>query len=101
MGSSLYAVTQDASSPDRANFSSLPLPFPKSMHDTQRVLTVMSHFFFTDIKTLAEIMTQRPYKLSSRMTEEEYMVEQDFDQIMTVLKQMPHSLLLVIRWALM
>ncbi|XP_022107730.1 uncharacterized aarF domain-containing protein kinase 5-like [Acanthaster planci] len=50
-----------------------------------------------DIKTLAEIMTQRPYKLSSRLTEKEYMAQQDFDKIMTVLRQMPHSLLLVIR----
>ncbi|XP_038070306.1 uncharacterized aarF domain-containing protein kinase 5-like [Patiria miniata] len=50
-----------------------------------------------DIKTFAEIMTQRPYKLSSRLTEQEYMASQDFDQIMTVLRQMPHSLLLVIR----
>lgn len=63
-----------------------------------------------DYKVLCEILLQRPFRWDSlgslfsvRMNREEfqYMTDQardEFDRIMTVLKQMPSSLCIVIRY---
>lgn len=65
---------------------------------------------YLDYEILAEILTQRPvkvsdFKLTTRITEEQmaYMTEaarRRFGEIMDVLKIMPRSLLLVVRYEL-
>lgn len=70
--------------------------------------TYVSFHFVLDCEVLAEILTQRPvkakgFKLTSRITDEQMRYLQEaaknrFDQIMEVLKVMPRSLLLVVRY---
>lgn len=87
------------------------LKFSKVLH----ILKSASHFYiclpilsFTDYRVLGEIIVQRPIQretlhLPNKMSDEdlEYIrlrAQQHFDSIMIVLKEMPRSLLLIIRF---
>lgn len=74
----------------------------------EQYLYYLNILYVTDYEVLAEILTQRPirtqgFKLTTRITEEQMqemteMAKHRFDEIMEVLKIMPRSLLLVVRY---